>query len=65
MGHVKFLMKNRTAVMAIYFPALYVLTRHFGLAGACLSTAACNATILLSQMLGVWFFYDRIGKAER
>ncbi|MEW9273961.1 lipopolysaccharide biosynthesis protein [Gluconobacter oxydans] len=64
-GHVKFLMTNRTAIMTVYFPALYVLTRHFGLAGACLSTAACNATILLSQMLGVWFFYDRIGKAER
>lgn len=63
-GHVKFLMTSRTAIMAIYFPALYVLTMHFGLAGACLTTAACNAAILLSRFAGVWMFGGRIGKPK-
>ncbi|EHH68155.1 lipopolysaccharide biosynthesis protein [Gluconobacter morbifer] len=63
-GHVRFLMTSRSVVTFIYFPSIYVLTLLFGLAGACFTTALCNAAILFSRLLGVWMFSGRIGEAD-
>ena len=59
-GQVRFLMRNRTVITAIYFPALYMLTVRYGLAGACLSTLACNAAILLSCFAGMRNFSGEV-----
>ncbi|GBQ23136.1 hypothetical protein AA0472_0997 [Acetobacter estunensis NRIC 0472] len=46
-GYTKVLVRNRTIIIAIYFPLLYLMTVEFGLNGACLSTAFSNLLALI------------------
>ncbi|NHN89585.1 lipopolysaccharide biosynthesis protein [Acetobacter conturbans] len=59
-GHLRLLVKARILVTLLYFPALYLLTLHFHLTGACIATAGASVSIFLACLVGTLLFARNI-----
>ena len=64
-GQLKLLVRARTIITLLYFPALYFAGIDYGLTGACIATAASSLAVFLTCGIGVWRFTRRSRTFEK